>query len=82
VECDKFVLDRWTVAAGSMDTIFPADDRFHIVTVLQGTAELNHPEIEAPLERGQTVLLPAVRESLALQLSGDAILLDMWIAPK
>lgn len=80
VECDKFVLDRWTVA-GSPETefTFPADNRFHIVTVLAGTAELNHVHVDQRLQRGRTLLLPAIREPLTLKLSDSAILLDMWM---
>ena len=79
VDCEKFVLDRWTANAGVNDYLFPADDRFHIVAVLQGHAELNHPHIETRLDRAATVLLPARREPLEVRLSDSAILLDMWM---
>jgi len=81
--CDKFVLDRWRLL-GARE--IGGDDRFHIVSVLEGVVEvrLGEPAEAAhserrTLSRGQTVLLPAALGPVALESSAGAVLLDMYL---
>ena len=73
---DKFILDRWqfdsTQAAG-------ADDRCHIVTVLDGTVAVAGDVVDTSLRKGETVLLPAAIGSVEIAPQGRATLLDMYL---
>ena len=73
--CDKFILDRWT-----FDRAEPlgGDDRFHIVSVLEGELSIRSPA-ELKLQRGQTALLPATLSGANLQPRGRCIALDMYL---
>jgi mannose-6-phosphate isomerase len=76
VACDKFVLDRWRIA---QPQTLAADDRFHIVAVLQGAVRLPGDPAERPLAKGQTALIPAAcsaREIVALEPS---VVLDIYL---
>jgi mannose-6-phosphate isomerase len=94
VTCDKFVLDRWTVAK---EQPLGGDDRFHILSVLEGEALLGvsppggggrqlsssttNTEVSLlTLARGQTVLLPASLPAVLIgTTTGRAVLLDMYL---
>jgi len=76
VVCNKFVLDRWTT---SFSHDFPCDGRFHMLTVVQGAVRIEHPLMSDPLGRGSTVLIPAERETLALDAIEPTIMLDMYL---
>ncbi len=57
--CDKFVFDRWRLATGQTAKV-GGDERFYILSVTRGSISLA-PDLTVaePLERGQTVLVPA-----------------------
>lgn len=74
VECDKFVLDRWTLCDEGR---VGGDDRFHIISVISGQIRL--PDHDTILPRGQTVLLPASVPSLVLQPNPNAVVLDTYL---
>jgi len=74
VACDKFVLDRWRLKGAA---VVGGDDRFHILSVLDGAARLEG--LEGPLRRGQTVLLPACLGPCALESQDGAVLLEMYL---
>jgi mannose-6-phosphate isomerase len=73
--CDKFVLDRWTLAA---DQAIGGDERFHIVSVLEGELALAG-RFEITLRKGQTALIPACLPAVAIRPRGKAIALDMYL---
>jgi mannose-6-phosphate isomerase len=57
VECDKFVMDRWTVTEPSVRF---GEGQFEILHVIDGEGVLEDAEWpEIRLKRGQTVLIPA-----------------------
>jgi mannose-6-phosphate isomerase len=78
VHCDKFVLDRLT-----LNTAAPigGDERFHIVSVLNGELAIcaTGPEPELTLAKGQTVLLPACLKECVAEPRGRAVALDMYL---
>ena len=75
VECEKFVLDRRTLAE---PTAFGGDQRFHILCVTRGEIRLDGPG-EMTVGTGQTVLLPAVLPGQLVRPSGEAVVLDMYL---
>ena len=76
VDCDKFILDRWT-----FDSPLPAggDDRCHILTVLQGAVQIAGDPADSPLPRGGTALLPASSGQVMLSPQGRTVLLDAYL---
>ena len=80
VECDKFVLDRWEF---SKTERCGGDDRCHLLTVVEGSVRVAGDAVEAPLERGGTVLLPASLPAVELTPAGDTgkrtVLLDAYL---
>lgn len=75
VECQKFILDRWTL---NKPTSFGGDSRFHILCVVQGEANLL-AEDGIFLRAGQTVVLPACIAATVLQPANNGIVLDMYL---
>jgi mannose-6-phosphate isomerase len=76
VHDEHFVLHRYLGA----DTVqIPADDRPHVLMVLEGSLIVSTSTEELVLQRGQTILLPADRPPTRLFSSGDAIILDAWV---
>jgi mannose-6-phosphate isomerase len=76
VSCDKFVLDRWQLGAPS---VICGDERFHIVSVLQGRVQVAGDPMNQPVLKGQTVLLPAAIGAVELVSDGLAVILDMYL---
>lgn len=76
VECDKFVLTR-----GRRDTPYELDlaNRFHLVSVVEGTLSVRSGTGSVDLPKGQTVLLPAVCGAVELVPTGTAQWLDMCL---
>jgi mannose-6-phosphate isomerase len=77
VSCDKFILDRCTLTSQLQPG---GDNRFHIISVLEGEIELSSPPSPAlNLRIGQTVLLPACLPASTLRPRHHAIVLDMYL---
>jgi mannose-6-phosphate isomerase len=76
VGCDKFVLDRWRI--DSSQTI-AADDRFHIVAVLEGAVRLANDPLAEPLAKGQTALIPAACAARMIAPLEPSVLLDIYL---
>ncbi len=76
VECGKFVLDRWHLDA---EDELPRDDRFHILSVVEGSASLSADNIRQDLHRGDSILVPASTPHVDLVPQGRAELLDMYL---
>jgi mannose-6-phosphate isomerase len=73
VNCDKFVLNRWTLTDGQA---LNGDERFHILTVLHGHLEIAALNVTTQVARGQTALLPASLDRVQLRPQGSTILLE------
>lgn len=76
VACDKFILDRWQV---DTPQTFENDDRFHIVTAIDGSVTLRSADLQHELRRGDTRLLPACCHKCDVVPQGRAVLLDMYL---
>ncbi len=76
VGCDKFLMDRWRV--DSLQKIAD-DDRFHILTVVEGNISLNIEAGGCHLRRGHTILISAASCNVEISPQGPAVLLDMYL---
>jgi mannose-6-phosphate isomerase len=76
VECDKFVLDRWTLDAPQS---VGGDERFHFLAVIAGEVELKSEVDNALLKFGQTILLPASVGRCQLVPHSHSVLLDTYL---
>ena len=76
VACEKFVLDRWSIA--SRQTI-GGDGRCHLLAVVEGSVSVEGDRGDAPLRRGETVLLPASFGDCDLEPVGKAVVLDAYL---
>lgn len=75
VDCESFVVRRYA-RPGSF--AFAEDDRAHLLMALAGEITVaSGPDFS--LKKGETLLLPARRESGAVQLDASAILLDAFL---
>ena len=76
VACDKFVLDRWSF---TQPTTAGGDERFHVMSVLDGAARVAGDPTGRLLNTGETVLLPADCGLVAIEPEGWAVMLDMYL---
>ena len=53
--CDKFVLDRWQIA---LPREIGGDNRFHILSVIEGSATAVGDPVGKPLATGDTIFSP------------------------
>jgi mannose-6-phosphate isomerase len=75
VDCDKFVIDRCRL---DNSLLIGGDNRFHLLTVLNGSILIDGDPSGLPLSRGQTALLPAAAAPCNVQSTdpGDSTELD------
>jgi len=76
VECDKFVLDRWEIEAPQTAG---GDQRFHVITVLEGSLQIVGDPDLAVLPRGTTVLLPAALGEVRVVPLEPTVALDAYL---
>jgi len=76
VECDKFVLDRWSFDG---EHSIGGDDRCHVLAVLEGSATLDGDPLGRPIEKGHTVLLPAAAGAVGIVANEKTVLLDAYL---
>lgn len=76
VRSEHFVMRRHRSASPFS---FAADDRCHVLMVLDGSGLLQTGAETIPLPRGQTVLLPADRPALTIEPDQDTTLLDAFL---
>jgi mannose-6-phosphate isomerase len=76
VDCDKFVVDRLRI--GSTQRLH-FDNRFHILTVIEGNISLTAADENNSLRQGDTILIPASAANLEIEPQGSATLLDMYL---
>jgi mannose-6-phosphate isomerase len=81
VACDKFVLDRWTLkgSESAAELTIGGDERFHIISVLAGTATLSSGAAKEPLTLGQTLLLPASLGICRVAAEPSTVFLDSYL---
>lgn len=76
VACDKFVLDRVTM---NEPRLLGDDERFHIVTVLEGVVAVMGAPSDRPLSRGDTVVLPAALGAVTFTPTIPTVVLDSYL---
>jgi mannose-6-phosphate isomerase len=76
VECDKFVWDRWDFSSSQP---IGGDDRFHILTVVEGAVQIEGDAAASALPRGGVALLPASSGPVRLSPQGRTVLLDAYL---
>jgi mannose-6-phosphate isomerase len=76
VACDKFVLDRWQLDATQS---LAHDNRFHILTVVEGSAAISSSGNRFTLPRGGTTLIPATTRPVEVKAQGKAVVLDIYL---
>lgn len=76
IRCDKFVLDRWSMAA---EQAIGGDDRCHCLAVVEGALSVSGDAKPVPLGRGGTILLPASVGKVSLRPQGRAVFLDAYL---
>jgi mannose-6-phosphate isomerase len=75
--CDKFVVDRWEIA---LPREVGADDRFHILAVIEGSVGVADDPAGRPLRLGETLLLPAAAGPLRIDPQPPrAVVLDIYL---
>ncbi|MEN1680260.1 MAG: type I phosphomannose isomerase catalytic subunit [Planctomycetota bacterium] len=77
VACDKFVLDRRFIAGRG--PAIGGDDRFHILSTIEGDAELFWQDESIAMPLGATVLAPAAAGEFHIDSDGGATVLDMYL---
>ncbi len=76
VSCDKFVIDRWTF---DNPLALRTDNRFHIIVVIAGRISIEGDDVPAPLQRGETILIPASSSETRFTPDADAAMLDIYL---
>ena len=76
VQCDKFVIDRWQIAAPAT---FGGDDRFHILQPLAGEIRIEGDPESKLLRLGDTCLLPAGLGQVRIIPERESLFLDIYL---
>lgn len=71
VDCDKFVLRRYSISRGESATLDQPPRQMRIATVVQGAVVVESDAPPLSLGKGQTVLIPASVETSRLRASGE-----------
>jgi mannose-6-phosphate isomerase len=81
VSCDKFVLDRRILQREEPLDEEPLEmgQRFHILSVVEGQLAILSSAGQVHLRRGETALLPACLQEIALRPEARAVALDMYL---
>ena len=81
VACDKFVLDRWRFEGTepAEPRTIGGDERFHILSVLSGSATLSADTASEQLTLGQTLLLPASAGVCQITAKPGTVFLDSYL---
>lgn len=84
VACDKFVVDRLTLAkpaglAVPQTAVVGGDERFHLLVPLRGAITVSGDAVDAPLSLGNTCLIPAAAGQVELVPQGEAVVLDIYL---
>lgn len=81
VACDKFVLDRWRLSGEetAAELTVGGDERFHILSVLEGELTLSGDPASRPVVQGETILLPACCGQTSFVPAPATVMLDMYL---
>ena len=74
--CDKFVVDR---RQSALPLTIGGDSRCHLLVPESGSVSLAGDPTHAPLEPGQTALIPAAAGTCRVTPDGQATLLDIYL---
>jgi mannose-6-phosphate isomerase len=74
VTCDKFILDRSQI---SSPQTLGGDGKFRIIAVIDGTVSLSNDPCSQPMSVGQSALIPACCDSIAVTPTGPATILEI-----
>ncbi len=77
IRCPYFTVDRYQLASGDKCS-WGGDNRFHILSVLDGQLEASHRFLERPVVCSETILLPAAC-TLGTHATKDTTVLDIYI---
>lgn len=76
VASDKFVLDHWQF---ELPQSIGGDERFHLLVVLSGAVQVPDDPTAAPLQAGETMLLPAELPERVLVPLEPTVMLDIYL---
>jgi mannose-6-phosphate isomerase len=76
VACDKFVLDRWQVETARE---VGGDNRFHLLSLLEGEVAVSGDPLGRPLCKGETILLPAVIGPVTITPHERSVFLNAYL---
>jgi mannose-6-phosphate isomerase len=78
VECEYFAMHRHQI---TQPFSLPVDDRFHVLMMLAGSADLTSAGSTYPMPLGQTVLIPAACADVKITPRGESpcIVLDAFL---
>lgn len=81
VACDKFILDRWRLTGSepAEQRTLGGDERFHMLSVLSGSAEISSGTADEQLTLGQTLLLPASAGVCKITAETGTVMLDSYL---
>lgn len=79
IECDKFVMRRWSLQRANELVNIGGDDRFHILAVTKGSVVVENDPSQLALELGQTMLLPAALGRTAVSANKPTEFLDIFV---
>jgi len=77
VSCDNFTLDRWSL---NKQQAIGGDDRFHVISVLEGELQIDSEPSGEPICKGQTVLVPASIGPMTVQGEPESLVLDAYLS--
>jgi mannose-6-phosphate isomerase len=76
VACDKFVLDRRRIERPQS---IGGDDRFHLISIVEGELDVAGDPLGSPLRKGETMLLSAALGQVSVFPRQPTILLDAYL---
>jgi mannose-6-phosphate isomerase len=76
VACDRFVLDRQRIERAQA---IGGDDRFHLISVVEGELDVAGDPLDRPLRKGETALLPAALDAVTATPRQPTTLLDAYL---
>ncbi len=79
VECEKFVMRKWSLGKPNQTVSLGGDDRFRIVAVTRGSVVVENDPSESALGLGQTILLPAAIGQTAISANDTSEFLEIYV---
>jgi mannose-6-phosphate isomerase len=73
---EHFMLDRWRLNG---PRTIATEDRFHLLSVLDGVLEVGDDPLRTPLRKGDTILLPAALGEVSLRPRKTTVFLDAYL---